>query len=41
MNDTSPGTAESTTGVSQGVDPEVVVVGEKVVVTMAAGPLGR
>ncbi|NYI81387.1 hypothetical protein HNR68_000017 [Saccharopolyspora hordei] len=37
MNDTSPGTAESTTG----VDPEVVVVGEKVVVTMAAGPLGR
>ncbi|MEV0089173.1 hypothetical protein [Saccharopolyspora sp. NPDC050642] len=41
VNDNSHGTGELTIGLSQGVDYEVLVEGEKVIVNMAEGPLGR
>ncbi|MER6993020.1 hypothetical protein ABT337_27725 [Saccharopolyspora hirsuta] len=41
VNDNSHGTGELTIGLAQSVDYEVLVEGEKVIVNMAAGPLGR
>lgn len=41
VNDNSEGTAELTIGLSKGVDYEVVLEGEKVIVNMADGPMGR
>ncbi|MGW1676407.1 AMIN-like domain-containing (lipo)protein [Saccharopolyspora sp. NPDC002376] len=41
VNDNSHGTGELTIGLSEGVDYEVLVEGEKVIVNMSAGPLGR
>jgi hypothetical protein len=41
INDNSHGTGELTIGVSEGVDYEVLVEGEKVIINMAQGPLGR
>ncbi|MCI2420689.1 hypothetical protein MOQ72_24880 [Saccharopolyspora sp. K220] len=41
VNDNSHGTGELTIGVSRGVDYEVLVEGDKVIVNMADGPLGR
>jgi hypothetical protein len=41
VNDNSHGTGELTIGVSEGVDYEVLVEGDKVIVNMAEGSLGR
>ncbi|MGP4019777.1 AMIN-like domain-containing (lipo)protein [Saccharopolyspora sp. 5N708] len=41
VNDNSHGTGELTIGVSEGVDYEVLVEGDKVIINMAQGPLGR
>ncbi|QUH03799.1 hypothetical protein HUO13_25950 [Saccharopolyspora erythraea] len=41
VNDNSHGTAEMTVGLDAGVDYEVLVEGEKVVINMSRGPLGR
>ena len=41
VNDNSHGTAEMTIGLDAAVDYEVLVEGEKVIVNMSRGPLGR
>jgi hypothetical protein len=41
VNDNSHGTAELTVGLDAGVDYEVLVEGEKVIINMSRGPLGR
>jgi hypothetical protein len=41
VNDNSHGTTEMTVGLDAGVDYEVLVEGEKVIINMSRGPLGR